>query len=99
MKKQIKRISIMQTSKVVALIYPIFGLIHTAIGIWLIPPSEGTNFIRTLLICMPIIIGIFGFVFTAIGCLLYNFVASKVGGIEFVLEDVEPAYLENAESE
>ena len=48
---------------------------------------------------MPIFIGLFGFVFTAIGCLLYNFVASKVGGIEFILEDVEPAYLENAEPE
>ena len=59
----------MQTSKVVALSYPIFGLIHTAIGIWLIPSSEETNFIRILLICMPIFIGLFGFVFTAIGCL------------------------------
>ena len=99
MKKQIKRVSIMQTSKVVAISYPVFGLIHTAIGIWLIPPSEETNFIRILLICMPIFIGLFGFVFTAIGCLLYNFVASKVSGVEFILEDVEPAYLENAESE
>ena len=81
----------MQSSKVVALTYPIFGLIHTAIGIWMRPPLEGTNFIRILLICMPIFIGLVGFIFTVIGCLLYNFIASRVGGIEFILEDVEPA--------
>ena len=63
------------------------------------PPLEGTNFIRILLICMPIFIGLVGFIFTVIGCLLYNFIASRVGGIEFILEDVEPAYLENAEPE
>lgn len=99
MKKQIKRVSIMQTSKVVALSYPVLGLIYTAIGIWVIPSSEETNLIRILLICMPIIIGAFGVIFTAIGCFLYNFVASKVGGVEFILEDVEPAYVEDAESE
>ena len=53
MKKQIKRVSIMQTSKVVALSYPVLGLIYTAIGIWVIPSSEETNLIRILLICMP----------------------------------------------
>ena len=42
MKKQIKRVSIMQSSKVVALTYPIFGLIHTAIGI-VSDPTFGRN--------------------------------------------------------
>ena len=42
MKKQIKRVSIMQTSKIVALSYPIFGLIHTAIGI-VGDPTFGRN--------------------------------------------------------
>jgi|TARA_B100000678_G_C17994053_1_gene416159 hypothetical protein len=40
---------------------------------------------------MPISIGLVGFIFTVIGCLLYNFIASRVDGIEFILEDVEPA--------
>jgi len=81
----------MQSSKVVALTCPILVSSTLLLGIWMRPPLEGTNFIRILLICMPIFIGLVGFIFTVIGCLLYNFIASRVGGIEFILEDVEPA--------
>ncbi|MET1231377.1 MAG: hypothetical protein ABWY52_00840 [Candidatus Limnocylindrales bacterium] len=35
--------------------------------------------------------GVFGWVFTAIACLLYNLVASWVGGIEVQVEAVVPA--------
>ena len=35
------------------------------------------------------IIGVIGFAFTVIGCLLYNFITGKVDGIEFTLEDIE----------
>ena len=43
MRTQIKRISILQTSKVIILIYPIFGLIHTMIGIWMLTSTEQPN--------------------------------------------------------
>jgi hypothetical protein len=33
-----------------------------------------------------VIYGVMGFVFTALGCLLYNLVASWIGGIEVELE-------------
>ena len=89
MRTQIKRISIMQTSKVIAIIYPIFGLIHTMIGIWMLTSPEQPNWLGMLFLFIPIIIGIFGFIFSIIGCLLYNLIASKVGGVEFILEDVE----------
>jgi len=89
MRTQIKRISIMQTSKVVAIIYPIFGLIHTMIGIWMLTSPEQPNWLGILFHFIPIILGILGFVFSVIGCLLYNLIASKVGGVEFILEDVE----------
>ena len=89
MRTQIKRISILQTSKVITLIYPIFGLIHTMIGIWMLTSPEQPNWLGILLICVPLIIGIFGFVFSVIGCCLYNLIASEVGGIEFILEDLE----------
>ncbi|MEK7380533.1 MAG: DUF3566 domain-containing protein [Gemmatimonadota bacterium] len=36
---------------------------------------------------MPILYGICGFLFTAIGCALYNWVARMVGGIEVTLDD------------
>ena len=51
--------------------------------------SEQPDRLGILLICVPLIIGIFGFVFSVIGCCLYNLIASKVGGIEFILEDLE----------
>lgn len=37
---------------------------------------------------MPIIAGIMGFIFIAIGTFVYNFLASMVGGIEFELVEV-----------
>ena len=61
MRTQIKRISILQTSKVITLIYPIFGLIHTMIGIWMLTSTEQPNWLGILLICVLLIIGIFGF--------------------------------------
>ena len=70
MRTQIKRIPIMQTSKVVAIIYPIFGLIHTMIGIWMLTSREQPNWLGILFILIPIIIGIFGFVVSVIGCWL-----------------------------
>ena len=79
----------MQTSKVVAIIYPIFGLIHTMIGIWMLTSPKQPNWLGMLFLFIPIMIGIFGFIFSIIGCLLYNLIASKVGGVEFILEDVE----------
>jgi hypothetical protein len=36
---------------------------------------------------LPIIYGALGFVFTTIGCAIYNFVAGLLGGIEGELED------------
>jgi len=79
----------MQTSKVVAIIYPIFGLIHTMIGIWMLTSPKQPNWLGMLFLFIPIMIGIFGFIFSVIGCWLYNLIASKVGGVEFILEDVE----------
>ena len=50
---------------------------------------EQPNWLGILFIWIPIIIGIFGFVFSVIGCWLYNLIASKVGSVELILEDVE----------
>ena len=36
---------------------------------------------------IPFIYAIFGFIFVAIGCLIYNLVAHYVGGIEVELEE------------
>jgi len=37
-------------------------------------------------LALPILYGVCGFIFTAIGCALYNWVAGMVGGIEVQLD-------------
>ena len=44
---------------------------------------KGTGFGVGFALALPILYGICGFIFTAIGCALYNWVAGMVGGIEF----------------
>lgn len=83
MKKQILSFSPLQTAKVFALLYfvmsiPLIGFM--SISFALSPaPTPGMGF----LVAMPFFYLIFGFVFTAIGALIYNLVAKWVGGIEY----------------
>lgn len=90
MKKQIKRISVAQTSKVVAILYVAFSLIYSVIGIPMIlfgnAQIKGMGF---MYLFMPILAGIFGFIFVAFACWIYNIVASKFGGVEFEIKDIE----------
>jgi hypothetical protein len=48
---------------------------------------KDANFGVGLALALPIFYGLAGFIFTAIGCALYNWVASMVGGIEIKLDD------------
>jgi hypothetical protein len=48
-------------------------------------PKE-TGFGAGFALALPIIYGACGFVFTAIGCAIYNFVAGLVGGVEVELD-------------
>jgi hypothetical protein len=48
-------------------------------------PRE-TGFGTGLAVALPILYGVMGFIFTAIACAIYNFVAGFVGGIEVELE-------------
>jgi hypothetical protein len=45
-----------------------------------------------IMIAIPIIYGILGFIGGAIGALVYNLAAGVVGGVKFELEGVTPAY-------
>ena len=48
-------------------------------------PKE-TGFGTGVALALPILYGVCGFIFTAIACAIYNFVAGFVGGIEVELE-------------
>ena len=45
-----------------------------------------------IMIAVPILYGILGFIGGAIGALVYNLAAGVVGGLKFELEGVAPAY-------
>ena len=93
MKKQIVRVSPLQTAKVFAALWfattlPIILLM--AIPMMLMPNSPPNPF-SFFLIAMPFIYAIVGFVFTLFGAWVYNLVAARIGGIEFTLQDVPNA--------
>jgi hypothetical protein len=83
MPRQIIRFSVHQTAKVLALIYAVMGLVFIPIFLVMSMSNPGipTPPVALALI-FPIIYGVFGYVFVGLGCIVYNAVAGKVGGIE-----------------
>lgn len=89
MKKQLKRIGILQTSRVFAAIYFILttvvllplSLIVTLTEVDFIKPLNGSAYLF-----IPIIYALGAFIITALGCALYNVVAQYIGGIEVEIE-------------
>jgi hypothetical protein len=89
MKKQIVRISILQSSKVTTILYFIIGFLYVLIGIPMIIFGNDQVRIMGIVYCfMPLLMGIFGFIFFVIFAALYNVIASWVGGMEFEVADV-----------
>ena len=91
--KRIRRFGVLQTSKVAAIIYFLlslvfavpFALISSVAGAEAFPGFPAGGGIA-MAILLPIIYAVFGFISTAIGCLIYNAIAGWVGGIEFEVE-------------
>jgi hypothetical protein len=85
MRQRVRRFGVGQTAKVAGVLYALMGLVAVPIFLvaTLVAPSEaevglGIGFALLL----PLLYGLLGFVFTAIGCIIYNLVAGWVGGIE-----------------
>ena len=90
MKKQIVNISPFQTAKVIALLYLVISLpfvVLFAITFSFSPNPKAP--MMGMLIFMPIIYMVFGFIFTIIGAWVYNIVAKWVGGIEYTTSESE----------
>ena len=86
MVQQITRMSVQQTAKVLGVLYFVVGLL--IIPIFILsrisnPGGEGMHL--GLLVLLPVLYGALGYIFGALGCLIYNAVASQIGGIEFTL--------------
>jgi len=91
MKRQIRRISILQSSKVATILYALFGLIYVPIGcgMFVFAPDD-MKFLGFIYFFMPILTAVLGFIFFVIFAWLYNVIAGWVGGFEFEVESVDP---------
>jgi len=89
MKKQLVRISVLQSSKIVTALYVIFGFIYTLIGIlMLILGGQNLRTMGIFYILMPIIMAILGFIFFIIFAAIYNFLVKYLGGIEVQIKNI-----------
>jgi hypothetical protein len=91
MKKQITRISPLQTAKVLALLYFVISLpMILLMGIMaMLAPGPQPPFFSGLMLAMPFLYLVFGFLFTLFGAWVYNLVVKWVGGIE--ITTIEPS--------
>ena len=88
MKKQVVHVSVLQSSKVMAVLYLVLSL--PMVLIMAIPTmmAGGEGISLAMLIFAPIIYTVVGFIFTAIGAWIYNLVAARIGGFEFTTTEV-----------
>jgi len=88
MPQQIRRFGVLQTAKVVGAIYALLGLVFVPVFLIIsmrTPRQEGVG--PGLALALPILYGVFGFIFAALGCAIYNLVAGLVGGVEVELAE------------
>ena len=88
MRTQITNVSIFQNAKLLSILVAPFGLIYSLIGIFLLT-IEGMRSVAILFILAPIWFSLLYFVIVAVFATIYNFVSSKIGGIEFELTEIE----------
>jgi hypothetical protein len=87
MVQRLSRFSVGQTAKVLGLLYGLMGLIFVPFFLLTTMFSAEDDGLGVgFALALPFLYGLLGFVFTAIGCALYNWVARRVGGIELTLD-------------
>jgi hypothetical protein len=90
-RRQITKISILQSSKIVTILYVILGFIYVPIGLAMIVfGSEEFQIMGFVYLGMPLVMAVFGFVFFVIGAWLYNVIAGMVGGFEVYVDHIDP---------
>src|SRR4051812_47027949 len=87
---RIRRFGVVQTANLAAIVYLVlFAIFFVPAGLigGLAGGAFGGNYSAIFLIFAPIAYAIFGWIFVALGCLLYNLCAGWIGGVEFTLEE------------
>jgi hypothetical protein len=86
---RLTRFGIHSTALIVGIIYFVLAVICVPIVYVASRSAPNGGLPGILLILGPVLYGIFGYLFTVIGCLLYNLVASWTGGMVLTLESGE----------
>jgi len=90
MKKQLIRISVLQSSKIMTALYVLMGFIYTIIGIPMIIFGGKTFKIMGIIyLFMPVLLGILGFIFFVIFAAIYNGLAKWLGGFEVEIKNID----------
>ena len=90
MKKQLIRISILQSSKMMTALYFLIGFIYTLIGIPMIVfGGKPLHTIGMFYLFGPIFSAILGYIFFVIFAAVYNGLANWLGGIEFEVKNID----------
>jgi uncharacterized membrane protein (DUF485 family) len=88
MKKQIVRVSAIQSAKVAAVLYLVTSLPFLVLMAFSPMFGKGAGLSTGLMIAVPIGYALGGFLFTCIAAGIYNLVAKMVGGFEFTTAEV-----------
>ncbi|MCC2962559.1 hypothetical protein LK540_19200 [Massilia sp. IC2-278] len=90
MKKQVVSVSILQNAKVMAALYFAISLPFTLLMTIpaLMGQGQGAGFSIVMLVLMPFLYTLIGFVFTLVGAWVYNVIAARIGGFEFTTAEV-----------
>lgn len=90
MKKQLIRISILQSSKITTALYALMGFIYTLVGIPMVVfGGKALHVIGIIYLFGPILFGILGFIFFVIFAAVYNGLAKRLGGVEFEVKNID----------
>ena len=88
MRRQITRVSVGQTSMVIASLYFVVAIVIAVIA-FIVVSVTGTNAFSPLLILLfPIIYAVVIWLVFALMLSVYNMVAARIGGVEFESVDV-----------
>lgn len=85
MKRRITRLSVLQTGKLLAILYAFMSVIMLPFMLIGMSKSPGGGFMLLMLLLYPIM----GFVGGIIMAALYNLASKWIGGLEVTVEDVE----------
>ena len=87
---RIRRFGIASTALTVAVIYFVLGLIIAPLFFLATLGTRPSNSLPGIVFLLaPFIYAVFGYVFAALGCFIYNVIAGWTGGVALALEPGE----------